>query len=150
MKLPKCHFARKLVEFLRHVLTPEGLQPNPGKVTAVQLLSAPHNVSGSCQFLGLTSYCRRYIANFSKIASPLNHLIKKEASPLHHLIKKEAEWNWTKDCQQAFDLLKKKMTSAPVLSYASFDLDFVFETDASIIGVGAIPYFLEFSTHLKL
>ena len=79
------------------------------------------------QFLGLTSYYRRFIAGFSKIASPLQHLTRKEVG-----------WNWTLECQPAFELLKESLTSAPVLAYPNFDLDFVLETDASIRGLGAI------------
>jgi len=79
-----------------------------------------------CQFLGLTSYYRRFIERFSKIASPLHHLTKR------------VEWNWTNECQQAFELLKEKLISAPVMSYPNFDLDFMLETDASIKGLGAV------------
>ena len=127
LKLPKYHFVRKSAEFLGHVLTPERLQPNPGKVTAVQAFSASHNVSKLRQFLGLTSYYRRFIANFSKITSPL-----------HHLTKKEVDWNWTEDCQQTFDMLKERLISAPVSSYPNFDFYCVLETDGSIKGLGAI------------
>jgi len=126
LKLSKCHFVRKSVEFLGHILTPKGLQPNPSKVTAVERFPAPCNVSELCQFLGLTSYYRRFIERFSKIASPLHHLTKR------------VEWNRTNECQQAFELLKEKLISAPVLSYPNFDLDFVLETDASIKGLGAV------------
>ena len=127
LKLSKCHFIRKSVEFLGQVLTPQGLQPNPGKVTAVQAFPAPHNMSELCQFLGLTSYYRRFIAGFSKIASPL-----------HHLTQKEIRWNCAPECQQAFELLKENLTSALVLAYPNFDLDFVLETDASIRGLNVI------------
>jgi len=110
LKLSKCHFVRKSVG---HGLTPEGLQPNPGKVTAVQAFPAPRNISELHQFLGLTSYYRKFIAKFSTVASPL-----------HHLIQKEVEWNWTKECQQAFESLKEQLISAPVLLYPDFDVDF--------------------------
>ena len=94
LKLPKCHFMRKSVEFLGHILTPQGLQPNPQQVAAVQAFPVPKNVSELRRFLGLTSYYRRFIAQFSKIASPL-----------HYLTKKEVEWIWTGKCQHAFEQL---------------------------------------------
>jgi len=84
------------VEFLGHVLTYKGHQPNnPGKETAVQTFPAPHNVPKLHQFLGLTSYYRRFIANFTKIASPLHQLTKKKAG------------------KQVFELLKERLISAP-------------------------------------
>jgi len=111
----------------RHVLTPEGLQPNPGKVIAIQASPTPCNISELRQFLGLTSYYRIFIANFSTVASPM-----------HHLTRKEVEWNWTKEYEQAFESLKEQVISAPVMSYPDFDVDFVLETDASIKGLGVI------------
>ena len=75
----------------------------------------------------MTSYYRRFIDNFAKIASPL-----------HSLTKKKSTFIWTTECQEAFELLKEKLTCAPVLVYPDFGKPFVLETDASIKGLGAV------------
>ena len=68
----KCYFCRQIVEFLGHVLTPQGLLPNPKRVMAAQNFSAPCNITELRQFLGLASYYQRFVAQFAKIASPLH------------------------------------------------------------------------------
>ena len=127
LKPAKCHFIRKEVEYLGHTITPEGLTTNPRLVTAVKEFPIPCNVREVRQFLGLSSYYRRFIPQFSKVAQPL-----------HLLTRKGAEYQWSPACQAAFEALKQKLAEAPVLAYPSFDRDFVLETDASIQGIGAV------------
>ena len=112
---------------MRHVITPQGLQPNPKQVAAVQHFPVPENVSHVRQFLGLTSYYRRFIKKFADTAAPL-----------HGLTRKNAEFQWTPACQSAFETLKGKLVNAPVLVYPNFDCPFVLETDASVRGLGAV------------
>ena len=75
----------------------------------------------------MSSYYRRFVPNFSKIACPLQSLTRKDA-----------QFIWTDVCERSFQLLKEKLTSAPVLSYPTFDKPFVIETRACIEGVGAV------------
>ena len=81
------------------------------------------------QFLGLASYYRRFVPLFAKIAAPL-----------HGLLKKDNAFVWTSECEAAFIKLKELLTSAPVLVYPKFgpDVEFVLETDASYVGLGAV------------
>ena len=123
----KCHFVRKEVVYLGHIITPDGLKPNPRLVSAVKEFPVPRDVRQVRQFLGLSSYYRRFIAQFAKVAKPL-----------HELTRKGIEFAWSPDCQAAFDILRGKLSQAPVLSYPSFDQEFVLETDASIEGIGAV------------
>ncbi len=88
---------------------------------------APRNIKEVRQFLGLASYYRRFISQFAKTASPL-----------HALTRKGASFQWSAECQTAFDNLKEKLTVAPILAYPNFEESFVLETDASIHGLGAI------------
>ena len=127
LKPSKCHFIRQEVEYLGHIITPDGLKPNPGRVEAVQQFPVPESVTQVRQFLGLTSYYRRFIDGFAKIASPL-----------HSLTKKNAQFIWNSECQTAFDSLKQKLIDSPILVYPNFDQSFMLETDASIKGLGAI------------
>ena len=75
----------------------------------------------------MSSYYRRFVPNFSKIAGPLRSLTRKDV-----------QFVWTAECEHSFRVLKEKLTSAPVLSYPSFEKPFVLETDASIEGLGAV------------
>lgn len=127
LKPSKCHFARRKVEFLGHMVTAEGLKPNAAQVEAVTSYPVPANVKDVRQFLGLASYYRRFVPCFAKIAAPL-----------HHLLTKGITFNWTLECQQAFEDLKDKLVNSPVLAYPDFNKSFVLETDASIRGLGAV------------
>ena len=127
LKLTKCHFVRPRVEYLGHVISSEGLSPNPKQVAAVTNYPQPQSLTQVRQFLGLTSYYRRFIGQFAKIAAPL-----------HNLTRKDVSWKWNEECQQAFECLKQKLVQAPILAYPNFERDFVLETDASVKGIGAV------------
>ena len=93
--------------------------------------------------VGLASYYRRFIPNFAKWAGPLHALIIP-ASTMCKLrtgvLKKSdlPEFNWTKDCQEGFDNLKRALTSAPILAYPDYSKPFILEMDASLKGLGAV------------
>ena len=123
----KCHFMRSEVEYLGHVITPSGLKTNPKLVAAVDEFPVPTNLRELRRFVGMCSYYRRFIPQFSTLARPL-----------HDLTRKEATFEWTADCEQSFQSLKKKLVEAPVLAYPSFQKPFILETDASGIGLGAV------------
>ena len=127
LKPKKCYFIRQSVEYLGHLITTHRLQPNPKLVQAVQEFPVCQNLKNLYQFLGLSSYYSRFIPGYAKIAQPL-----------HKLTRKDTEFHWTSECQDAFEELKQKLTTAPVLAYPSFDKDFILETDASIQGIGAV------------
>ena len=127
LKPAKCHFAREELEYLGHLITPNGLRPNPKLVVAVREFTTPHNLKTVRQFLGLSSYYRRFIRGYATIARPL-----------HQLTHKGTEFIWNVACQEAVEELKRKLTSAPVLSYPALDKDLVLETDANIQGLGAV------------
>ena len=127
LKPSKCKFAQCELEYLGHIVSPDGLNTNPRLIAAVQDFPTPQSVHDVRRFLGLASYYRRFICNFARIARPL-----------HQLTRKGAEFVWAGDCEEAFRELKKKLTTAPVLAYPDFSHDFVLETDASVQGIGAV------------
>ncbi len=127
LKPSKCHFIRKEVKHLGHVITPDGLKPNPGRVSAVKEYSATSSVTEVRQFLGIASYYRRFIHGYAKTAEPL-----------HTLTQKNETFLWTPSCQAAFQILIQKLVETPVLAYPNFQEPFVLETDASIKGSGAV------------
>ena len=129
LKPKKCLFLREEVPYLGHLISALGIRPDPSKTEKVKTFPTPCDVTAVRQFIGLTSYYRRFVPNFSNIASPLRALTKKNAV-----------FKWSTECQSAFDRLKTMLTSAPVLAYPKFgpDAEFVLETDASGIGLGAV------------
>ena len=97
-------FACQEVEYLDHIIAAEGLKPNPERVEAVKQFKEPYNLLTVHQFLGLTSFYRRFVPAFAQITSPL-----------HELTKKEVPFAWTTACQTSFEQLKGKLVEAPVL-----------------------------------
>ena len=75
----KCSFVKQQIEYLGHVVTPEGIFPDPGKVEVVMKFPTPASLKELKSFLGLANYYRQFIKGFSEIASPLNGLTKKGA-----------------------------------------------------------------------
>ena len=110
-----------------HLITPEGIKPNPERTEAVALFPTPQSVKEVRQFLGLASYYRRFVGGFAKLAQPL-----------HSLTCKGARFVWTTECAGAFQALKDALVEPPVLMYPDFDKSFVLETDASARGLGAV------------
>ena len=127
LKPTKCKFAQRELEYLGHVVSRDGLKANPRLIAAVKEFQTPLSAHDVHRYLGLASYYRRFIADFSKIARPL-----------HQLTCKGAEFVWSPECEQAFLELKERLTTSPVLAYPNFSRDFVLETDASMQGIGAV------------
>ena len=94
-KFSKCEFWLDRVQFLGHVLTPDGISIDPSKVQDVLNWKSPKSVHQICQFLGLARYNRCFIPNFSMIAQPVTKLLQKEA-----------KFDWSPACEEAFQALR--------------------------------------------
>lgn len=127
VKLKKCEFWLEQIIFLGHIVSNDGISVDPSKIDAIKQWSIPKTVSEVNSLLGLAGYYRRFIANFSRIALPLTMLTRKEV-----------KFVWSNDCQQAFQVLKDKLISAPVLSLPEGTEDFIVYSDASKQGLGAV------------
>ena len=127
LKPKKCNLTVQQVEYLGYVVSQDGLSTDPKKVDAVQKFPTPTDLKDLRSFLGLASYYRRFIPHFSAIASPLFALTRKDVN-----------FDWSPDCQQAFDRLKRLLTTAPVMTLPDFKREFLLETDASGLGLGAV------------
>jgi len=131
VKLSKCKFAQIIVKFLGHLISQGTIKCNPEAVETIRNWKRPapgnKQVTAVRSFLGMVGWYRRFIPNFSTIASPL-----------YNLTKKNVKWNWTEECEQAFKLLIKLITEGPVLRTADPSKPYILHTDASDIGLGAI------------
>ncbi|KAL0551797.1 hypothetical protein IC582_010886 [Cucumis melo] len=126
-KFSKCEFWLKQVSFLGHVVSKDGVSVDPAKIEAVTGWTRPSTVSEVRSFLGLAGYYRRFVENFSRIATPLTQLTRKGAP-----------FVWSKACEDSFQTLKQKLVTAPVLTIPDGSGSFVIYSDASKKGLGCV------------
>ena len=116
----KCHFLKKEIVYLGHIITQEGVKPDPRKVEAVKNFPIPKGKKNIKQFLGLVGYYRRFIPDFAKISKPLTLILKDNVG-----------FRWSTVEQEAFEILRDKICSEPLLQYPDFTKPFILTTDAS-------------------
>ena len=143
IKPKKSHFFQAEVDFLGYVLSKNGVSPNPEKIEKVRDWPTPTNSKEVHSFIGLASYYRRFIPNFTKWAGPLHALIIPASTQYKvqtGLLKKSdlLEFKWTEECEVGFTNLKQALISAPILTYPDYSKAFILETDASLKGLGAV------------
>ena len=126
-KPSKCYFAKTSVHFLGFIVSAHGISPDPDKISAVKSFPTPKSVKDVRSFLGLANYYRRFVHNFAKISSPLNRLTCKDVV-----------FVWTPECEEAFNELKRRLCSAPILAYPDFRQPFHLYTDASNFALGYV------------
>ncbi|KAL0539519.1 hypothetical protein IC582_023734 [Cucumis melo] len=126
-KFSKCEFWLKQVSFLGHVVSKAGVSVDPAKIEAVTGWTRPSTVSEVRSFLGLAGYYRRFVENFSRIATPLTQLTRKGVP-----------FVWSKACEDSFQNLKQKLVTAPVLTVPDGSGSFVIYSDASKKGQGCV------------
>ncbi|GJY72961.1 putative reverse transcriptase domain-containing protein [Tanacetum coccineum] len=126
-KFSKCEFWIPKVQFLGHVIDNKGIHVDPSKIESVKDWASPKTPTEIRQFLGLAGYYRRFIEGFSKIAKPMTKLTQKKV-----------KFEWGDKQEAAFQLLKQKLCSAPILALPEGSEDFIVYCDASIKGLGAV------------
>ena len=127
LKPAKCVFCCKEVSFLGHIVSADGITTDPVKTEKVKSWPLPSSRREVQQFLGFASYYRRFIKDFAQIARPL-----------HRLTEKTASFQWNKECQDSFDMLRNKLISAPILTFPNYSQQFILDTDASDTGIGGV------------
>ncbi|GFW51257.1 retrovirus-related Pol polyprotein from transposon 17.6 [Trichonephila clavipes] len=123
----KCLFAAQEVKVLGHLVSSNGVRPDPDKIKAVRNFPTPKNIHDIRSFLGLCSYFRRFIKGFCYLAEPLQSLLKSGV-----------EFHWGPEEVEAFNSLKKALTSDPVLGMYDERASTEIHTDASGYGIGAV------------
>jgi hypothetical protein len=126
VKLSKCLFCQESIEYLGHIVSSQGVHADPAKLDAMVRWPIPTNIKQLRGFLGLTGYYRRFISNYASIAAPLTDLLRHDS------------FRWSQTTSSAFTALKQAMTAAPVLRLPDFSKEFIIETDASNMGIGAV------------
>lgn len=118
-----------------------GIQPDPEKTTAVDCWPKPKTDTELRGFWGLASYYRRFVYNFAQIASPLHALLKGPQKKGRRMKKRNplGIQAWDSNCDKAFNELKQRLVTAPVLGFPDFTKPYILEVDASLLGLGAVP-----------
>ncbi|XP_069465284.1 uncharacterized protein [Ambystoma mexicanum] len=101
LKKDKCEFRKKTLRFFGHIFSEKGMTPDPEKVSALQEAKPPATTSDLRSFLGLASYCTRYIRDFAS-----------NSEPLRALTKLNTDFTWTPQCQEAFQAIKERISDA--------------------------------------
>ena len=120
LKLQKCSFFKKHIQYLGHLISDEGIQPLPEKLESIAKMPVPQNAKQVKQFLGLVGYYRKFVPCFSDIARPLTQLTRKNEG-----------FNWSTECDKCFHMLKDYLQEAPILRYPDPAADYILYTDAS-------------------
>lgn len=123
----KCSLFGKEVKYLGHIVSERDITTDPEKITAVENWPTPRNRKQIRSFLGFCSYYRKFVKGFSIIAKPLFLLTENQI-----------RFEWSQTCQEAFEKLKQKLISSPVLSFPTGHEEFILDTDASNHGIGAV------------
>jgi hypothetical protein len=126
-KVDKCEFNVTTTNFLGFIISPDGLQMDEAKVQVIRDWPQPKKVKEVQSFLGFANFYRRFIANYSDLTVPLMRLTHKNAP-----------WHWSPACTEAFELLKRAFTSAPILHHFDPALPPIVETDASDYAIAGI------------
>ena len=123
----KCVFHAREVEFLGYTIGQNGVMMSENKVKHILKWEAPRSVYEVQQFLGFAHFYRRFVRGYSSICRPLTQLTKKGQV-----------WNWTNECQEAFNIVKISFTEAPILTHYHSKKPLMIETDASDLAKGAV------------
>jgi hypothetical protein len=124
-KPSKCFFGVE-VEYLGHIVSHEGVKVDPNKIKAMMDWPIPKTLKNLRGFFGLTSYYRKFVQNYGRIAVPLTELTKKDA------------FSWTPEATKDFEQLKEVTCKAPVLTTPDFKKTFIVECDASRNDIGVV------------
>jgi transposase InsO family protein len=127
LKPAKCHLFQREVTFLGHVINSDGVLPDPENVKKIIEWDVPKDVTGVRSFLGMGNYYRRFIKDYSS-----------KMQPLIELTKKGKPFEWSEECQKAFDFLKTSLVGPEILAFPTDSGEYILDTDACAISIGAV------------
>ena len=123
----KCVWFKKTVKLLGHVISFNCVRMDHDKIERILNWPVPTKILSLQGFLGMTNYYRRFVRSFAEIVCPL-----------YNLLKKDIEWNWSKECNDSFIILRSKLASYPILRQGDFSREFIISTDACHSAIGGI------------
>ncbi|XP_052198293.1 uncharacterized protein LOC127805580 [Diospyros lotus] len=126
-KFSKCEFWLHQIGFLGHIVSGDGIAVDPEKIRAIVDWPRPTTMTEIQSFLGLAGYYRRFIKGFARLSSPITKLTRKDA-----------RFDWTDDCEIAFQEPKRKLTTTPMLAIPKSGKKFIIFSDASYMGLGCV------------
>lgn len=127
LNLRKCILCIPHGNLLSHIVYREGALVDPAKVVFILNMLSPKSAKRLCSTLGHTRYYHRFIRIYGTITAPLEKLLKKSKI-----------FRWTPECDKAFDLLKEKLSTAPILIFPNCEIEFHVDVDTLGIALGAI------------
>ena len=125
----KCHIRQSSIGFYGHILTSEGIKPDPSKVSAIKDMKAPQNITQLQSFLSSVKYLGSFTPDLSNLCAPLNKLTRKDT-----------DFQWGPEQQTAFETIKESIASITVLAYFDSKKPVRIQCDASMEGLGAVLY----------
>ncbi|KAL8584885.1 hypothetical protein ACOMHN_037588 [Nucella lapillus] len=134
----KCEFAKTQLDYLGQVIDPNGVRKDPAKAKAIVEMRQPENVGDVRRFLGMVNQLMKFVPNLADKSKPLRDLLHKDVA-----------WTWGPDQQQAFDTLKKDLTSSETLALYHPERNTVVSADSSSFGLGAVLLQRQNDGHMK-
>lgn len=122
----KCQFKVKEIQFLGHIITPDGLKPDPAKIEAIRNMSPPTEIPAVERLKGMVAYLARFIPNVTDVMRPIAKLTHQNV-----------EWHWGKEQEESFIKIQQLLTQSPALAYYDANKELVIQCDASGEGIGA-------------
>ncbi|GBM86638.1 Transposon Ty3-G Gag-Pol polyprotein [Araneus ventricosus] len=134
----KCQFRKKSIKFLGHIISADGICPDPTKTEAIKKMSQPTNITELKRFLGMMNFFRKFVPNLTDMAEPL-----------HAMLKADATWTWGPK-EKALGRIKESLCNPPVLTLYDCKKSVYLSADASSYGIGAMLYQIKNSSKLPI
>ncbi|KAL3074705.1 hypothetical protein niasHT_037570 [Heterodera trifolii] len=129
VKMDKCSFFQEQIKYLGQIIDKDGRRPDPSKIAAIANMPAPNDVPSLRTFLGMVNHYQQFVKNMRFVRQPLDDLLKKDK-----------DWDWSKECQEAFIKIKEILSSDLLLTHYDPKLEIIVAADASDHGIGAVIY----------